>query len=331
MSVPTTSPEPSQSVALFGVPAAQRPALVYLARLSEGSRRTMRAALDLIARELTSGNPGEPCDAESLNWASLRYQHTAAIRRRLAGQYAPATANKMLAALRGVLREAWKLGQMPAEDYHRAVELEPVRGSALPRGRALEQFEVAALFRACGADDSPAGARDAAILALLYGTGLRRAELVSLNMANYDTGTGALMVRGKGRKERIVYATNGSRDALEAWLSHARIGIDASAEPLFVPIDKAGRFKSRRMTDQAVYYALRRRGKAAGVRDFSPHDLRRTFIGDMLDAGADISAVQQLAGHANIQTTARYDRRGERAKKKAMSFLMVPYVGRRSR
>ena len=81
------------------------------------------------------------------------------------------------------------------------------------------------------------------------------------------------------------------------------------------------------MTDQSVLSILDRIRRKAKVRPFSPHDLRRSFISDLLARGADIATVQRMAGHANIQTTARYDRRGEEAKRKAAELLHVPFGG----
>ncbi len=304
------------------VPADRHPAGVYVASLAPGSRRTMRQALDAVAAILTSGQ----ASAETLEWAGLRYQHTQAVRAALAARYAPATANKMLAALRGVLREAWRLGYVSADDYHRAVDLQAVRASTLLRGRALTPGELRALFAAVAEDARPATrARDAALLAVLYGAGVRRAEAVALDVADYDPETGALTIRrGKGNKARVMYATNGVREALADWLAVR----GSEPGPLFVPVDKAGRIVLRRLTPESVFDRLQALARRAGISRFSPHDMRRTFISDLLDNGADLAVVQAMAGHANPATTARYDRRGERAKQRAAGLLVVPYVTR---
>lgn len=315
------------STDLAAVDAASHPALVYLASLASGSQRTMRQALNTIAALL--GAPerldvdGRDARFVAVPWHLLRYQHTAAIRSKLAEQFAPATANKMLAALRGTLREAQRLGLMRAEDYARAVDVRGIKAERLPRGLALSGGEIAALMDACLADDTPAGARDAALLALMRVCGPRRAEVASLALADYTAETGSLVIRhAKGNKQRIVYVEDGNaRDALADW-----IAVRGSAPgPLFVPIDKAGRAELRQLTTQGVFVILDKRRVEAGVAPFTPHDLRRTFISDLLDAGADIVVAQKLAGHAQVETTARYDRRGEVAKRKAAALLHVPY------
>lgn len=299
-------------------PASDNPALIYIASLgTEHGRRTMTQALDSIANLVSPGS-----DLRSFPWANLRFQHTAAIRSKLAETYAPATVNKMLSALRGTLKAAWQLGQMSAEDYQRAVDLRSVRGETLPAGRAVTQGELMALVAACRHDTTPAGKRDGALLALLWACGLRRAEVVALDRADYDAETGELRVRkGKGRKERLVWVTNGAADALADWL--AERGDEAGA--LFHPVNKGGRILPSRMTSQAVYNMLSKRAAEASVKALSPHDLRRTFVGSLLDAGADIATVARLAGHANVQTTARYDRRPEEAKRKAAAMLHFPW------
>jgi site-specific recombinase XerD len=296
--------------------------LVYLASLSEGSRRTMRASLENIAQFISGGE----ADALTLAWHELRYQHTAFIRSTLAQAYKPATTNKMLSALRGVLKECFRLGYMSAEDYQRARDLPAVKGQSLPPGRSLSQGELRRLFEVCvESSKQRRGARDAAVVALLYGCGLRRSEAAALDLEDYNPETGEVRVRGgKGRKDRMTYAVGGTQDAIEAWV---RIRGEEPGSLLY-PINKGDNIQRRRMTDQAIYDILRRLGREIKTRSFAPHDMRRTFIGDLLDAGADLSAAQQLAGHANVQTTARYDRRGERAKKRAASLLHVPYVER---
>ena len=160
-------------------PSADRhPARVYLLRLAPSSRPVMRGAIQIAAELLTGGR----FTWETMPWSALRIQHMDALRSELADRYAPATANRMLAAVRGVLRAAWELGQMDTDSYQRALSTRSVRGETLPRGRAISQGELRALFAACLRDLDKKGnltlrgARDAALLAVLYGSGLRRAE-----------------------------------------------------------------------------------------------------------------------------------------------------------
>jgi site-specific recombinase XerC len=209
----------------------RHPLVVYLASLAPGSRRTMRGALRTIALLVSPA-----LDEMTAPWTALDFAHTTAIRSKLAERYAPSTANRMLAALRGVLKAAFKLGLIDADHMTRACAIEPVRGTRLPKGRALSSGEMSALFTACDARTAK-GARDAALLGILYGCGLRRAESVALDLADFDAENGGLLVNGKGDKQRKVFIANGARAALDAWL----VDRGDHEGALFHPVNKAGR------------------------------------------------------------------------------------------
>lgn len=309
----------------------QNPAVVYLETLnSAASKRAMRAALNAIAdllepRYMEQFEAGDKRASERyrlIPWHLLRYQHTAAIRARLVeSDRAPATVNKFLCALRGTLREAWKLGLMPADEYQQARAIRSIDIDTLPSGRDIGYGEVQALAAVCKRDNSPAGKRDLAMLALLYAGGLRRAELVKLDLADVQPDNGRIAIRGsKRRKDRTLYVTGGALTSLERWL--AVRGTDSG--PLFVRIRKGGKLTGERLTTQAVYTILNRRARAAGVEPFSPHDFRRTFAGTMLDNGVDIATVANIMGHGDVNTTRRYDRRPEEVKRQAASKVHFP-------
>lgn len=158
------------------LPLTRHPAAVYLSGLGEGSVSTMRHSLDAIASLLTNGE----CDALTLDWSKLRYQHTAAIRAALKQRLAPATANKMLVALRRVLAEAQKLGLIDAKDYAKAVEIPSIKQSGKLRGRALTASEITALMEVCQPEEGAIALRDLALIAILRGSGLRRVEVLTL-------------------------------------------------------------------------------------------------------------------------------------------------------
>lgn len=286
--------------ARWNPPALDRhPVAVYLSSLAEGSRRAMHSALQQFTSELTQGAVSDPLQ---LDWPAVEYQHLQAIRTRLSDQgYAPATTNKMLSATKGVLKQTWLLGLISSEHYHRAAAVPQAKGSRVAAGRSITREELDRLSEI-------ASVRDRAIIAVAYAGGLRRAEIAALGYDDVDRLKGEIKVRGKGNRERTVYLANGALEALRRWC--AERGDYAGA--LFFQ-----KRTGRRLSSEGIYRIIKRLAARAGLPPMSPHDLRRTVAGDMLDNGTDLVTVQKILGHASPTTTGRYDRRSERTKQQA--------------
>ncbi len=290
------------------------PAQLYMANLSDGSQG-MRKCLDIIAGILSDDH-----DAETFPWETVTYSESMKVRVALARRYKPSTVNKMLSTFRGVLKQTWRLGLVDADHYRRAADVENLRCANLLSGRALAGEEIAKLFKTCAGDPTPKGARDAALFAVFYGCGLRRGELAQLDVEDFDSDDCSILVQGKRRKQRTVYLSEQACQHLKAWLRHR--GNDPG--PLFCPVSQTGEVRPTRLRGESIAFILRRRQREAGTDTFSPHDLRRSFVTALLDAGEDVFTVQKLAGHADATTTARYDRRGEGAKRRAVQVLAIP-------
>jgi site-specific recombinase XerD len=310
--VPATAPHPRSA----------SPYWVYLAQFDgKESERTMRRCLDRIAIMTAEalgacGHPGE-----MIRWEDTRYPHVVILRTRLLQRgWSPSHVNKHLCALRGVLRECWRLGLLPAEDLERIRDVRTVKATRELAGRSIHADEIRALLAACLAEPGPLGIRDAAMLALLQSTGLRRDEVASALIERYNPGERALKVIGKGNKERTVYVHPGAVPYLDRWLVMA----GARSGPVFRPVSRHGHIGAGPLSARSVGHAVDRRHKEAGLQPISTHDFRHTFGGDFLDAGGDLVQLQRIFGHASATTTARYDRRPGRERRAAVDRLSLP-------
>ena len=306
--------------AVPAVPPDPRPYVAYMAKLkSPLSRQAMSGCLHRIAAILGSENAAEA------PWHALRYEHTSVIRAVIMDtDWSPSHKNKHLSALRGVIRQSWKLGLISAEERDRATDLESDDGTRLPAGRSIAGAEMAALLDSCRADGAaPIGIRDAALLTLLYRTGVRREEAARALIERYDPARRALRIIGKRDKEREVYVPEDWAPLFERWL----VVVSARRGPVFRPVDRWGNIASRPMSTRAVGRVVEQRQAAAGLQHLTTHDFRRTFGGDFLDAGGDLVYLQKLMGHASATTTAAYDRREEAALRTAVDKLRMPAAG----
>lgn len=299
--------------------AGADPLEAFRARCSPSSWPTMHARLNVAASILQPR-----ATAETFPWATLDHVAVSQVLRQLADAKAsPATQNITRAALRKMAKVLFGLRLMSVEERQRIDDLDAARGKRLPRGRALSQKEIRKLFIACARDSTPAGRRDAALVAVLYGTGLRRMEARSLDAADVDLKRRLLRVEGKGGQQKLQPFPALVAMVLQAWLD-ARGDWDG---PLFVPISKAGRLRKTRLNahGNTIPGILNKRGAQAGLESVSPHDFRRTFATTLLDMGEDLATVAKLLRHASITTTSIYDRRNEKKAAEAVAKLPVPF------
>jgi site-specific recombinase XerC len=278
----------------------------------------MRQRLDRAAGLLLPGS-----DCLTFPWGEVRYEHVAYLRSRLLFDGAsPSTLNMVLCGVRQVARCARRRHQMSADELADLLDVEGVRLERLPRGRMLSEEECDRLVGVCAADRTARGRRDACLLALALGAGLRREEIARLPVKAFDPEASAVRLIGKGGREARLPLTEGYARAVAEWL---RVR-GRRAGPMLSPFDLEGRVQAgEEISHQAVYRAVLRRARAAGIERCTPHDLRRTYISNLLDA-TDGETARELARHASFDTTGRYSRRGERAKREAVERLHDPFI-----
>lgn len=304
------------------LPLRENPAAVYLASLqSPVSRQTMGFALSKLARLM---NPA--ADAMTFPWERLRRPELLALRAHLVETGAPASARKELSAVKGVLKECWRAKSITTDDYHHMIDIEPVRGGNVRIGREVTREETLLLLEALAGSDKKAQAlRDAAMIMTALGAGLRRGELFALEAADWmpeepmtSTGQDVLKIRkGKGNKMRVAYLSSTYRDIFRAWM-RLRGG---DPGPIFFRLDVPDMTP---IVPDGWRRTLARICCRAGVAEFAPHDLRRSFATELLERGEDVGSVRVLLGHSRTETTLRYDMRGMRGAKQAAANRLGP-------
>lgn len=292
----------SLSVLHVAESASENAATVYLATLAPTGRRSMQCMLKLVLRSLSI-----PGSVESHDWSSLAYADVVRVRAKLMDQgRAPHSVNLALAAMRGTIECAFHLGQVDAERVLRVKAVKRVPVDSGLRGRSLTKEDVHKLLNCCQRDKSAIGVRDAALLAILVTTGIRRAEASALCIEDYDTEACVLRVRrAKGNRERICSVTKAAQKMIAAWLGVRSM----ESGPLICRINKSGRRIMQHVSTQTIFSIVQTRAQKAGIGELTPHDLRRTFVTRLLSSTGDINLVRNLVGHADVKTTSRYDLR----------------------
>ncbi len=263
--------------------------------LSPHSLAAYRRDLVLYAAYLAELGVGDPAELETSDVAGfvgwLRDQRTERGR-----PYAASTITRTFVTVRGYHRFLVREG-LVADDPAAGVRV-PRSPRSLPKALGVADIER---LLAAPLGDEPAAARDRAILETLYGGGLRITELITLDVDDVDLVDGTVRAWGKGAKERIVPVGRVAREAIDAWLVRGRPALAPEGPQLYC------NQRGGRLTRQGAWKIVKAAAEDAGLSDaVSPHTLRHSFATHLVDNGADVRVVQELLGHASVNTTQVY-------------------------
>ncbi len=291
------------------------PALAYVNQLD--NPKTKKAMQDGLLACIRCMNPAYNVGDElEANWWEITQDDINNIRENLSDRYAPATVNLRMASLRGAWEWCWRLGYIDKDRYEKLV-ISDIKNGDEPPGRCLSSDEIQLLFEACGTTTEE-GFRNRAMLALCLNCGFRRSEITSLKITDWHSNESRINFTGKGTKNSNVYISGVTKSFLEEYLSKR----GDNGIWLFQSCSPSGKLQSDSgLGAQGFYDMLRKIQRIAGVQSLTPHDLRRTFITMLLDAGVDIVMVSKMARHSSIEQTKRYDRRPESARKEVFQTI----------
>lgn len=282
----------------MAVPKHAERYLDYLAverGLSPHSLAAYRRDLTMYARFLDHVGIAGPLESAPEDLAAfvawLRDQRTAR-----GAPYATSTIARTLVAVRGLHKFLVREGM--THDDPSADVAGPRPRRPLPKALTMRQTEA---LLAAVVGDEPMALRDRALLEILYAAGLRISELVALDIDDVDVHARTVRCVGKGDKERVVPIGRPAKLAVEAWLVRGRSALSPSTPSLLT------NRRGGRLTRQGAWKILKKHAEAAGLADtVSPHTLRHSFATHMLDNGMDVRYVQELLGHASVNTTQVY-------------------------
>jgi site-specific recombinase XerC len=295
------------------------PCALYLQRLAPSGRRSMKSQLNMVRQYMKWSEP-----IETQPFHELKYAELEAIKQHFKEQgKAPRTINLCIHALKGIIKTAFLNGEIAESQWLKIQGVKLIKTTENLNAKALSAANVFTMINECASSAHVLDIRDAAILAVFLSTGLRRFEIANLNLSDFKLDPPSFIVnKGKGNKAREQYLPLWVLPYLTQWLQ-LRGNENGS---YFCPLN-GKQFSTCKVLSETTLYRLvvKRSSTLLGFK-ITPHDLRRTFITELLRQEVDLSTVSKMAGHASVATTQLYDKRDSSVMQAAITKLNYQFT-----